>query len=154
MCRPKPADSLKPRHNVYSKEQDIRLGQQAAQQVSRQVDVVKQQAPAVHRPRWRLTRATARTGGYPYEFTLINDPSINAFASPRGPIFVHSGLIAAADNEAQVADALANEIAQVALRHATSQASNLLRFPAALARRYSDKDLSGPSLDRRGSAFV
>jgi predicted Zn-dependent protease len=72
---------------------------------------------------------------YPYEFTLINDPSINAFALPGGPIFVNSGLVESADNEAQFAGVLAHEIAHVALRHATNQASkaSLLQLPAALA---------------------
>jgi hypothetical protein len=46
-------------------------------------------------------RASHRRSSIPYEFTLINDPSINAFALPGGPIFIHSGLIAHADNEGQ-----------------------------------------------------
>jgi predicted Zn-dependent protease len=76
-----------------------------------------------------------QAGGFPYEFTLINDDSINAFALPGGPIFVHTGLIEAAENEAQMAGVLAHEISHVALRHATNQASKaqLIQIPAVLA---------------------
>jgi predicted Zn-dependent protease len=83
---------------------------------------------------------------------LINDPSINAFALPGGPIFVNSGLIAAAENEAQVAGVLAHEIAHVALRHATSQASkaNLLQFPAALAAAMIGQGSVGAQLGQMG----
>jgi hypothetical protein len=152
----KPGDPLKPGYNVYSKEQDIQLGHQAAQQVSRQVDVVNNSRlqQYIDRLGAKLARRP-EAGGYPYEFTLINDPSINAFALPGGPIFVHSGLIAAADNEAQVAGVLAHEIAHVALRHATSQASkaNLLQFPAALAAAILGQGSAGAQLGQAGLGF-
>jgi predicted Zn-dependent protease len=131
-----PGQPVTPGFNVYSKEQDIQLGRQAAQQVLRQVDVVDNQAlqQYVDRIGGRLAQQP-QAENYPYEFTLINDPSINAFALPGGPIFVNSGLIQAAENEAQVAGVLAHEIAHVALRHATNQASkaSLLQIPAAIA---------------------
>jgi predicted Zn-dependent protease len=47
---------------------------------------------------------------------------------PGGPIYVHSGLIAAADNEAQLAGVLAHEIGHVVLRHSTNQASKAAGF--------------------------
>ncbi len=131
-----PGDPLNPGYNVYSPQQDVELGQQAAAEVRQQVEVV---------PNDRLQNyistlgkklaADPAAGDYPYQFTVINDPSINAFALPGGPIFVHSGLIEAADNEAQLAGVLAHEISHVALRHATSQASkaNMIQLPAVLA---------------------
>jgi predicted Zn-dependent protease len=132
----KPGDPLKPGFNVYSKEQDIQLGRQAAQEVLRQVDVVDNRSLQgyIDNVGKRLA-GQPEAGQYPYEFTLINDPSINAFALPGGPVFVNTGLIAAAENEAQIAGVLAHEIAHVALRHGTSQASkaNLLQLPAAVA---------------------
>jgi predicted Zn-dependent protease len=131
-----PGQPVTPGFNVYSKEQDIELGRQAAQQVLRQVDVVDNRnlQEYIDRVGGRLAQQP-QAQGYPYEFTLINDPSINAFALPGGPIFVNSGLIRAAENEAQLAGVLAHEIAHVALRHATNQASkaSLLQIPAALA---------------------
>ncbi len=54
---------------------------------------------------------------YPFRFVLIEDDSINAFATPGGIIVVHTGLIAATDNESELAGVLAHEIAHVAQRH-------------------------------------
>lgn len=151
-----PGDPLKPGFNVYSRQQDIQLGAQAAQQVMQQVNVVQNRdlqryLDAVGS---RLAKAKA-AGGYPYEFTMINDPAVNAFALPGGPIFVNSGLIAAAENEAQLAGVLAHEIAHVALRHATSQASkaNLLQLPAALAGEVIGQGSIGAALGQAGLGF-
>jgi predicted Zn-dependent protease len=54
---------------------------------------------------------------------VVQDQSINAFALPGGPTYVNTGLILAAENEAQLAGVMAHEIAHVALRHGTNQAS-------------------------------
>lgn len=149
-------DPLKPGFNVYSKDQDVQLGRQAAQQVAQQVDIVdnRQLQQYIDTVGQRLAKQTG-AGGYPYEFTLINDPAINAFALPGGPIFVNSGLIAAAENEAQLAGVLAHEIAHVALRHATSQASkaNLLQVPAALAAAMIGQGSVGAQLGQAGLGF-
>ncbi|MEJ7607307.1 MAG: M48 family metalloprotease [Bryobacteraceae bacterium] len=89
----------------------------------------------LHTASRKAARATPEAGQFPYSFKVINDKSINAFALPGGPTFVHTGLIAAADNEAQLAGVMAHEIAHVALRHGTNQASkaNLIQLPAMLA---------------------
>jgi len=52
---------------------------------------------------------------------LVNDPSINAFALPGGPMYVHSGLLQAADTEGEVVGVLAHEMSHVALRHSAAQ---------------------------------
>jgi hypothetical protein len=82
----------------------------------------------------RKLASTPEADKYPYTFKVINDPSINAFALPGGPTFVHTGLIKAADNEAQLAGVMAHEIAHVALRHGTHQASkaNAVQLPAMI----------------------
>jgi hypothetical protein len=152
----KPGDPLKPGYNVYSKAQDIQIGREAAQQVSQQADIVdnrKLQA-YIDRVGGNLAKQSG-AGDYPYQFTLINDPAINAFALPGGPIFVNSGLIAAAENEGQMAGVLAHEIAHVALRHATSQASkaNLLQVPAALASIILGQGSAGAQLGQVGLGF-
>jgi beta-barrel assembly-enhancing protease len=132
----KPGDPLKPGFNLFSKEQDVQLGKEAAQQIRQQVDVVDnpQLQAYIQRIGQRLSQSPL-AGGYPYTFTLVNDKTINAFALPGGPTFIHTGLIAAADNEAQLAGVIGHEIAHVALRHGTNQASkaNLIQLPAMLA---------------------
>ena len=131
-----PGEPLEPGFNVFSKEQDIQLGQEAAAQIRQQADIVENQELQNYVSRLGMQLAAQpQADGYPYSFTLINDDSINAFALPGGPIFAHSRLIEAADNEGQVVGVLAHEIAHVALRHATNQASkaNLIQLPAVLA---------------------
>jgi predicted Zn-dependent protease len=53
-----------------------------------------------------------------FTFTLVADPSLNAFALPDGTVVVHSGLLAALENEAQLAAVLGHEISHVTHRHA------------------------------------
>ena len=52
-----------------------------------------------------------------FEFFLINDPTLNAFALPGGFIGVHTGLIAAAETESELASVLGHEVAHVTQRH-------------------------------------
>ena len=127
---------FKPGFNLFSKEQDIQLGKEAAAQVRQQMEVIndpKLQA-FIDRIGKRLA-SQPQAGGFPYTFSVVNDPSINAFALPGGPTFVNTGLIAAADNEDQLAGVMAHEISHVSLRHGTNQASkaNLIQLPAMLA---------------------
>jgi hypothetical protein len=60
---------------------------------------------------------------YPYQFKIVDDNTINAWALPGGFIYVTSGLIQAAQNEPQLAGAVAHQIAHVLLRHSTAQVS-------------------------------
>lgn len=127
---------LKPGFNLFSKEQDIQLGKEAAGEIEKQLTVIDNAELNAYLQRiGSKLAATEEAGGYPYTFKLVQDKSINAFALPGGPAFVHTGLLTAAENEAQVAGVLAHEIAHVALRHGTNQVSKaqLLQLPAALA---------------------
>jgi Zn-dependent protease with chaperone function len=126
---------LKPGWNLFSKEQDVQLGREAAAQVEAQMPVVRDASLSeyVQRIGQRLASAP-EADRYPYTFKVINDPNINAFALPGGPTYVHTGLIRAAENEAQLAGVMAHEIAHVALRHGTHQASkaNAIQLPAMI----------------------
>ncbi len=53
----------------------------------------------------------------PYTFQVVNDKAINAFATAGGFVYVNTGLIAAADNEAQLASVMAHEIGHIKHRH-------------------------------------
>lgn len=131
-----PGDPLTPGYNVFSKQQDVELGRQAASEISQQVEIVEngEMQRYVKDLGARLAQQPDAED-YPYEFTLINEPSINAFALPGGPIFVHSGLLDAAETEGQLVGVLAHEVSHVVLRHGTSQASKaqMLQLPAVLA---------------------
>jgi predicted Zn-dependent protease len=59
----------------------------------------------------------ASKSGQDFEFFLVRDSSLNAFALPGGFIGVHAGLIAAAESESELAGVLAHEIGHVTQRH-------------------------------------
>ena len=53
-----------------------------------------------------------------FTFTLVEDPSLNAFALPDGTVVIHSGLLAVLENEAQLATVLGHEITHATHGHA------------------------------------
>jgi predicted Zn-dependent protease len=137
---------LKPGFNLFSKEQDIQMGKEYAAQVEQQMPIVRSSdLSGFIESIGRKLASAPEAGGYPYTFKVVQDKTINAFALPGGPTFTHTGLIAAADNEAQIAGVLAHEIAHVALRHGTNQASKaqLLALPAMLAGGLAGDGITG-----------
>jgi hypothetical protein len=136
----------KPGFNLFKVEQDIQLGKEAKAEIEKQMQVVRD--PEINdfiQSIGTKLMAQPEAGKYPYTFQVVNDKSINAFALPGGPTFIHTGLIASADNEAQIAGVVAHEIAHVALRHGTNQASkaNLIQLPAMLAGALAGRGMLG-----------
>ncbi len=130
-------NEIKPGFNLFSKDQDIQLGKEAGQEVERQLPVVRNQ-PELQDYLSQLGSRLAKVSydpSYPYNFHIVADKAINAFALPGGPIFVNTATINAAENEAQLAGVLAHEISHVGLRHSTNQASkaNFWQIPLAIA---------------------
>jgi hypothetical protein len=116
---------VKPCRNNYTPEQQIQMGQKAAQQVYKQMPVLPD-SNAVTKYVQRLgKKLTAYAPGYqwPYNFHVANVAEINAFALPGGTVFVNLGTIQAADTEAQLAGVMAHEISHVVLQHSVCNAS-------------------------------
>jgi predicted Zn-dependent protease len=107
--------------NWYSLETEIRMGKQFAQQVEQSAKLV--QDPVVNEYVNRIGQNLVRNSDarVPFTIKVVDDDSINAFALPGGFFYVNSGLILAADEEAELAGVMAHEIAHVAARHATRQ---------------------------------
>jgi beta-barrel assembly-enhancing protease len=61
--------------------------------------------------------AQANEGGYRFQFFVVRDSTLNAFALPGGFIGVNSGLILTTENESELAGVMAHEIAHVTQRH-------------------------------------
>src|SRR3954469_6732414 len=142
----RPGEPIKPGFNLFSKQQDIQLGQQAAVELRKRARPVAnpELQDYIRRVGERLASTpTVRDSGFHFSFTLVNDKSVNAFALPGGPTFVLTGLILAVDNEAQLAGVLGHEISHVILRHGTNQASkaNLIQIPAILAAAVTGSNL-------------
>jgi predicted Zn-dependent protease len=109
--------------NFYSVEKEIALGKQYADEVERQAKIVKDPMIAEYVNRVGQNLARHSDSKLPFTFKVVEDPSINAFALPGGFCFVNTGLIQEADTEAEMAGVLAHEIAHVAARHGTRQAT-------------------------------
>uniref|UniRef100_Q020G5 Peptidase M48, Ste24p n=1 Tax=Solibacter usitatus (strain Ellin6076) TaxID=234267 RepID=Q020G5_SOLUE len=109
--------------NIYSIEREMALGKQLAQEVQRQAKVVDD--PLISEYINRVGQSLVRNSDakVPFTFQLIEGDSPNAFALPGGYIFVYTALIKIADEEDELAAALAHEIAHVAARHMTRQAT-------------------------------
>jgi beta-barrel assembly-enhancing protease len=110
--------------NLISLEEEWQLGAQLARDIERQVRLntdptVNSYVDAVGR------RIVAQTpmANLPWQFHVVEDPAINAFAIPGGHVYIHTGLIANADNASELAGVMAHEISHVLARHSTEQIS-------------------------------
>src|SRR5262245_25168593 len=125
---------LKPGWNLFSPQQDVELGRDVSRQAERELSILNdRRATAYISSLGRQLAAHAPGEKYPYQFKIVNDSAINAFALPGGYVYVNRGIIDAADDEAQVAGVIAHEIGHVALRHGTNQASKAYIAQAPLA---------------------
>jgi len=118
---------MKPGVNMFSPDEEIALGQKVAQDAEGKLPMWNDRRVDDYLNRLGKRLAAKATGHpYPYQFKGVNDKSINAFALPGGYMYVHRGVIEAADTEAQLAGVMAHEISHVALRHGTNQATKAM----------------------------
>jgi predicted Zn-dependent protease len=109
--------------NFYSLEKEIALGKQMAQEVERQAKIINDPiiAEYVNRVGQNLVRNS--DAKVPFTIKVLDTEEVNAFALPGGFFFVNSGLMLKAESEAELAGVMAHEIAHVAARHGTKQAT-------------------------------
>ncbi len=123
--------NFRPGFNLFSPDQDVEMGQQASQDVNKQLPLIgdSQVVNYVGSLGKRLAAiAPNQSSGVKYDWTfkVVNSSEINAFALPGGFIFVNRGAIEAAQDEAQIAGVLAHEEGHVVMRHGTHQASEMM----------------------------
>jgi beta-barrel assembly-enhancing protease len=109
--------------NFYSLDKEIALGKQLAQEVERQAKVVDDPIIAEYVNRLGQNLVRNSDAKVPFTIKVLDTEEVNAFALPGGFFFVNSGLILKAESEAELAGVMAHEIAHVALRHGTKQAT-------------------------------
>jgi len=109
--------------NFYSIEKEIALGKGLAQEVERQAKVIDDPVIAEYVNRVGQNLVRNSDAKVPFTIKVIDSEDVNAFALPGGFFFVNSGLILKADDEAELAGVMAHEIAHVAARHGTRQAT-------------------------------
>jgi predicted Zn-dependent protease len=120
--------------NWYSLEHQIAMGKAYAQQVEASSKLIKD--PVVTEYINRLGQNLVRNSDslVPFTIKVVDSDDINAFALPGGFFYVDSGLILAADNEAELAGVMSHEIAHVAACHyaresTRSQLMDLMSIP-------------------------
>src|SRR5437870_7140925 len=109
--------------NFYSLEKEIALGKSLAQDVERQAKIIDDPVISEYVNRVGQNLVRNSDAKVPFTIKVIDSEDVNAFALPGGFFFVNSGLILKADNEAELAGVMAHEIAHVAARHGTRQAT-------------------------------
>jgi beta-barrel assembly-enhancing protease len=107
--------------NWYSLKQEIGIGREYADAIEAHTKPL--QDPIVTEYVNRIGQNLVRNSDaqVPFSIKVIDSDVVNAFALPGGFLYVNSGLILAADDEAELAGVMAHEIAHVAARHATRQ---------------------------------
>jgi hypothetical protein len=103
-----------------TREQQIQLGQKAKAEVYQQMPVLPDSSAETQYIRQLTSRLVAQIPqqySWPYEFHVVQQKEVNAFAVPGGPIFINVGTILAADNEAQLAGVIAHEMSHVYMQH-------------------------------------
>jgi Peptidase family M48 len=107
-------------------EQQVQVGLQAMAEVYKQMPVLPDSHPLtryVQQLGRKLENVIPQDRSWPYQFHVIQQKEINAFALPGGPIFINVGTVTAADNEAELAGVIAHEMSHVYMQHSVKQAS-------------------------------
>ena len=124
-----------PGHPGMSREQQQKLGLQAMAEVYKEMPVLPDSSPVtqyVQRLGARLAMQIPREVSWPYQFHVIEQGDINAFALPGGPIFINIGTINAAQDEAQLAGVISHEMSHVYMQHSAKQATSPKRTIAEI----------------------
>jgi len=123
--------------NFYPLEKEMALGKQLAQEVARQAKLVDDPLITEYINRTGQNLVRNSDAKVPFTFQVIDSDVPNAFALPGGYVFVNTGLIEIAEEEDELAGVVAHEVAHVAARHMTRQATkselaNLLTIPLSV----------------------
>lgn len=108
---------------LMSEKQELAIGQKMAAMVAKQLPLLPEKDPLVQYVK-RVGQRVAKYADRPelfYRFHVVDDGTINAFALPGGYIYVHRGLIAHFNSEAELAAVLGHEIGHVTARHAVQR---------------------------------
>src|SRR4051794_27936630 len=109
--------------NLYSIEKEIAMGKSYAQEIERQARIIDD--PLISEYVNRVGQNLVRNSDVkvPVIIKVLDAEEVNAMALPGGFFFVNSGLIMKAESESELAGVMAHEIAHIAARHGTRQAS-------------------------------
>lgn len=109
---------------LISEAQEIQMGAEGAKQVAQQMGLYEDRElqAYVNRVGQEIARNSERPE-LPWEFGVVDDPAVNAFALPGGKIFLTRGIVTHFNNEAEMVSVLGHEIGHVTGRHSVEQLS-------------------------------
>lgn len=137
---------------AMSDRQEVELGQQINEQLVKYNGIEFYQDSLINQYIKRMGRRLARKSNrpdLPYTFQIVKDDNINAFATMGGFVYINTGLLRIADNEAQVAGVLAHEIGHITGKHALQKADRII-----VERGLTQASQSDPNIAVRISAEV
>ena len=138
-----------------SKEKEAAIGRQLAAEVEQQSKLVDDPVITEYINRVGQNLVLHSDAKVPFTIKVIQDDSVNAFALPGGYFYVNTGLIMAADNEDELAGAMAHEIGHVAARHAMeNQGKGAFINYAAIAGIIFGGPIVSPILQNGGGIFA
>ncbi len=128
--------------NLFSLEREISLGKSLAQEVERSSKLIDDPVVTEYVNRVGQNLVRNSDAKVPFTIKVIDSDEVNAFALPGGFFYVNSGLILRAQEESELAGVMAHEIAHVAARHGTKNATKgellqLASIPAMIFIPYS-----------------
>src|SRR3954469_4983882 len=109
---------------LVSESQEIQMGQEASKDVAQTIGLYKDpKVEAYVAEIGKRMAAASERPNLPWEFHVVDDASVNAFALPGGFIYVTRGLLASINDEAELATVIGHEIGHVTNRHSVQQIS-------------------------------
>src|SRR5215218_373404 len=109
---------------LVSESQEIQMGKQAAQDVAQTIGLYNDpKVQAYVAGIGKRLAANSERPNLPWEFHVVDDASVNAFALPGGFIYVTRGLMSSINDEAELATVIGHEIGHVTYRHSVQQIS-------------------------------
>jgi predicted Zn-dependent protease len=121
--KPKPPKDPSEGINFFSIDRELALGRSMAAEVEHEARLVDDRVVSEYVNRVGQNLVRNSDAKVPFTIKVLDSDEVNAFALPGGFMFVNTGLLLKAENEAELAGVLAHEIAHVAARHGTRQAS-------------------------------
>lgn len=110
--------------SLVSEEQEIEIGQEYKEQIPAQMGLYEDEnLQAYVDSVGQKLAAVSERPNIPWSFQVVDDPVINAFALPGGPVYLARGIIAHFNTEAEMASVLGHEIGHITARHAVEQIS-------------------------------
>ena len=127
-CSTNPATGSQSFTAFMSPEDEARVGAEEHPKILRELGGAYKAIPldAYVRKIGTKLASVSEMPNVPWHFTVLNDPQVNAFALPGGYVYITRGLLALAENEAEMASVLAHEIGHVTARHAAQRYSTTM----------------------------